>query len=63
MRVNGIYLETDARTVAELLDELDIELRGIAVAVDSEIVRRADWTTKELLASSNVEILTAAAGG
>jgi len=63
MIVNGIELDTDASTLAELLDELGIEIRGIAVAVDGEVVRKADWSVTPLLPSNRVEILTAAAGG
>jgi len=61
--VNGIDIDSDALTIRELIDELDIEPRGIAVAVDTEVVRRSQWDETILSRQSRVEILTAAAGG
>ncbi len=63
MIVNGIDIDSDALTIRELIDELDIEPRGIAVAVDTEVVRRSQWDEPILSRQSRVEILTAAAGG
>jgi sulfur carrier protein len=46
-----------------MLQELDIEPRGAAVAVNGEIVRRAEWTDTSLVDGDVVEIVSAAAGG
>jgi sulfur carrier protein len=52
-------------TVAELLGELDLPAgdRGIAVAVDAEVVPRAEWRTFALADGATVEVLTAVQGG
>jgi sulfur carrier protein len=52
-------------TVAVALGRLglDIEARGVAVAVDGEVVPRADWDTFALPEDARVEVLTAMQGG
>jgi sulfur carrier protein len=52
-------------TVAGALHELGLELdaRGVAVAVDGEVVPRSDWPTFTLLDGARVEVLTAMQGG
>jgi sulfur carrier protein len=52
-------------TVAALLDELDLpaERRGVAVAVDAEVVPRAEWPHAEVRDGSSVEVLVAIQGG
>jgi len=42
---------------------IDPEARGIAVAVDGEVVPRAAWPTFALAADARVEVLTAMQGG
>jgi len=63
IKVNGVDHQYRAGTVEELLTRLDIEPRGIAVALDGEIVRRSTWPTTDVDDGSVVEIVTAAAGG
>jgi sulfur carrier protein len=50
-------------TVAELLATLAVPARGVAVAVNGEVVRRAEWPAHRLLDGDRVEVLTAAQGG
>ncbi|HEV3188764.1 MAG TPA: sulfur carrier protein ThiS [Acidimicrobiales bacterium] len=50
-------------SVEALLARVGIEPRGIAVAIDGEVVRRSAWTTTVVPDGSSVEIVTAAAGG
>ncbi|WP_117215452.1 sulfur carrier protein ThiS [Allorhizocola rhizosphaerae] len=50
-------------TVAELLQELVLPPRGIAVAVNGEVVRRADWASHALSDGDRVDVLTASQGG
>lgn len=50
-------------TVAELLAGLEVPRRGVAVAVNGEVVRRADWPAHHLADGDRVEVLTAAQGG
>jgi sulfur carrier protein len=64
LTVNGVS-EPVAATVAALLASRDIaaEGRGVAVAVNGALVRRADWTTTPLAAGDVVEIVRAMQGG
>jgi sulfur carrier protein len=50
-------------TVAGLLDQLGTEPRGVAVAVDGEVVTRRTWAERALVAGESVEILSIAQGG
>jgi sulfur carrier protein len=52
-------------TVDGLLDLLDLPQRdrGVAVAVDAEVVPRAAWTTTVLADGDQVEVLVAVQGG
>jgi sulfur carrier protein len=63
IRVNGEDHDIVDETVSALLERLSIESRGIAVAVDGEVVRRSEWSTTSLHDGASVEIVTAAAGG
>jgi sulfur carrier protein len=52
-------------TVAAVLARLDLALdaRGVAVAVDGEVVPRAQWQSLALGEHARVEVLTAMQGG
>ncbi len=52
-------------TVADALARLGLpaDARGVAVAVDGEVVPRAAWETFALAADARVEVLTAMQGG
>lgn len=63
IRVNGEYQAFVAESVGELLRRLSIEPRGVAVAIDGEIVRRSDWSETLIADGSAIEIVTAVAGG
>lgn len=63
--LNGEDRPTRARTVAELLDELALPegTRGVAVAVEAEVVPRAEWSSFELGEGARVEVVHAVQGG
>jgi sulfur carrier protein len=62
--VNGEATEVPAgSSVAALLASLGIEPRGVAVAVDGEVVTRRTWGERSLSAGERVEILSIAQGG
>ncbi len=42
---------------------LDLDARGVAVAVDGEVVPRGEWDSFELREDARVEVLTAMQGG
>ncbi|MGH9065506.1 MAG: sulfur carrier protein ThiS [Acidimicrobiales bacterium] len=50
-------------TVGALVARLLSDPRGVAVAVDEEVVPRSRWDTTELTGNERVEVLTAAQGG
>ena len=50
-------------TVASLVDELGCGVRGVAVAVNGEVVPRSRWGEAALSAGDRVEVLSAAQGG
>ena len=53
-----------AGTVDDLLDALGIEVRrGMAVAVDAEVVPKSEWSTTRVADGARVEIVTAVQGG
>jgi sulfur carrier protein len=61
--VNGVLREVDGMNVTTVLADLGIETRGIAVAINGEVVRRSDWGLTALADGDHVEVVTAAAGG
>ena len=64
--LNGERSEVSAgETVAGVLGRMGLEAsaRGIAVAVDGEVVPRAAWASFALAGDARVEVLTAMQGG
>ncbi|HEX6969213.1 MAG TPA: sulfur carrier protein ThiS [Micromonosporaceae bacterium] len=62
--VNGDSRTLPAETtLAELVATLTSHERGLAVAVNGEVVPRADWPATRLRDGDRVEVLTAAQGG
>ena len=50
-------------TVDRLVADLGFEPRGIAVAVDGEVVTRRTWDDRVLRGGESVEVLSIAQGG
>jgi len=66
VHVNGAPREVaEEATVAAVLSLLDVSAaaRGVAVAVDAEVVPRGRWEATRLRAGARVEVLTAMQGG
>ncbi len=64
IRVNGESRSfDDGTTVAEVITALGAPKSGVAVAVDGEVVPRADWPLLRLTQGATVEVLTAVQGG
>jgi sulfur carrier protein len=68
MRVvlNGSAAElADGATVQAAVEALDLPAagRGVAVAVDAEVVPRTQWHTHELNEGARIEVLRAIQGG
>jgi sulfur carrier protein len=53
----------DPATLDALIDALACGRRGVAVAVNSEIVPRSAWAVTQLTAGDTVEVLNAVQGG
>jgi sulfur carrier protein len=65
LMVNGVAEPLEATTVAALLAARDIapDGRGVAVALNGALVRRAAWATTALNPGDSVEIVRAMQGG
>jgi sulfur carrier protein len=50
-------------TIEQLLIHESITPRGVAVAINGEIISKSAWNTTTLQESDVIEIVTAAAGG
>ncbi len=63
--INGEDRQLAAATVIELLraEGVDPGRRGVAVAVNGQVVRRSDWPSTPLSAGDAVEIVKPFAGG
>ena len=64
--LNGRASELRAgASLADALAQLGVALerRGVAVAVDGEVVPRREWESFALCADARVEVLTAMQGG
>jgi sulfur carrier protein len=65
----SIYINGDpsdvapGTTVSGLLAALDAPTRGVAVAVDAEVIPRGEWETFAVADDSRVEVLIAVQGG
>ena len=64
--LNGRHAELpDGATVADAVRAAgaDGESRGVAVAVDGEVVRRMEWAETKLKSEQTVEVVRAVQGG
>jgi len=62
--VNGVqHRLAEGTTVDEVVCLIAPDRRGIAVAVNGEVVPKSTWPEKTLDAGDQVEVLTAAQGG
>ena len=58
-------ISEEVRTILDLLvaEGLDVEGKGVAVAVDWSVIHRAEWGTFLVKDSAEIEIITARQGG
>jgi len=59
--VNGKMLATEAKTVQELLDELNEEV--MAVAVNMSVVKKDNWSIFKLSEDDKIELIEFVGGG
>jgi sulfur carrier protein len=53
----------DGGTVEQVVGEITAESRGIAVAVNGDVIRRGAWSSTVLRTGDDLEIVTAVQGG
>lgn len=64
LRLNGeVTVVDDEVDLAGVIRSVTDRTRGIAVAVNGEVVPRSQWTTVRLRPDDSIEVLTAAQGG
>ena len=65
IRLNGQDVPLGAATIADLLAERAVEMnqRGIAVALNGSVVPRSAWGETALRPGDNIEIVRAKQGG
>ncbi len=62
--VNGEQRELpDGATVATLAEQLSAPERGVAIAIDGEVVPRGAWAQRCLSEGARVEVVVAVQGG
>ncbi|TCI92597.1 sulfur carrier protein ThiS [Tenacibaculum sp. M341] len=50
-------------TLQQLLDQLEVKNKGIAIAVNNNIIKKTDWNHQTLLENDNVLIIKSTQGG
>lgn len=67
IQLNGNSAEVAAETtVAGVLQDMGLDPsdpKGIAVALNDEVVPKSDWTATSLAAGDRIEVITARQGG
>ena len=61
--VNGTAHELAGCSVREVIDALAVSDRGVAVAVNGEVIAKSQWESTTISDGSVVEVVTAVAGG
>jgi sulfur carrier protein len=63
VHVNGVAESLEAATIAELLSGRDLDMRGVAVALNGRVVPRTAWEATKLSDGDTIEIVRAMQGG
>ena len=62
--VNGTQREVPpGATVAELVEAMGLPSRGVAVAVETDVVPRSTWSRTVVTDGARVDVVTAMQGG
>ncbi len=61
--VNGAAHDLAGRSVRAVLTALSISDRGVAVAIDGDVVSKSQWDATTVQDGAVVEVVTAVAGG
>lgn len=63
IEINNRVTDTNAQSLQELAVELELPEKGVAVAVNNQMVPRGNWTDTRLESGCKVVIIKAACGG
>lgn len=61
--INNKETETQAKTIRELAQELDLPATGVAVAISNEMVPRDEWENTIIVEGTDIVIVKAFCGG
>ncbi len=61
--INNKETETQAKTIRELTQELDLPATGVAVAISNEMVPRDEWENTIITEGADIVIVKAFCGG
>ena len=61
--INNKETETQAKTIRELAQELDLPATGVAVAINNEMVPRDEWENTIITEGADIVIVKAFCGG
>lgn len=63
VKINNKETELMVETVAELAKERNLPEKGVALAINNEMVPRCNWTSHKINEGDDIVILKAFAGG
>lgn len=64
VQVNNKEMEINiSTTVGQLADKLELPSAGVAVAVNNQMLPRAEWSASMLQENDNIVVIKAACGG
>lgn len=63
VNINNKETETQAKTVKELANELNLPATGVAIAISNNMVSRDAWDTTPILEGADIVIVKAFCGG
>ena len=61
--INNKETETQAKTIRELAQKLDLPATGVAVAISNEMVPRDEWENTLITEGADIVIVKAFCGG
>ena len=61
--INNKETETQAKTIRELAQELNLPATGVAVAISNEMVPRDEWENTLITEGADIVIVKAFCGG
>lgn len=61
--INGEEKTTNSKTILELLDELGVEEKVMAAAINLDVVKKEHWQTQPINEGDKIEFLQFVGGG